>query len=312
VENVAAERGRNQPPVELSRAQSAFKAVIGVDTAGMGRTAPFDLSVVADPKPALEDLLQAVKSLATGERLARIQKDRFDRIAPEIAAIREEVAREVESDFKSAPMHPNELAMTIEEKIDRDAITVNENLSHDFSLRHYVLQRFGGDAKMRIASGGGSLGWGIGAAIGAKFGEPDRQVVLNIGDGSVMYSASGFWTMARYEVPVLMIVWNNHNYQTVRHGFSRFQGKMAGSGHYTGMHLGNPDIDFVGLAKSQSVDGEKVTSASDLRGALDRGIAATRAGSPYVLDVAIAQIGGGAGSDWYQKFSLAGTRTRKV
>jgi len=109
-----------------------------------------------------------------------------------------------------------------------------------------------------------------------------------------------------------VIVWNNHNYQTVRHGFSRFQGKMAETGHYTGMHLGNPDIDFVGLAKSQSVDGEKVTSASDLPGALDRGIAATRAGSPYVLDVAIAQVGGGAGSDWYQKFSLAESRKRKV
>ena len=69
---------------------------------------------------------------------------------------------------------------------------------------------------------------------------------------------------------------------------------MAETGHYSGMHLGNPDIDFVGLAKSQSVDGEKVTSASDLPRALDRGIAATRAGSPYVMDVAIAQVGGGA------------------
>jgi len=127
-----------------------------------------------------------------------------------------------------------------------------------------------------------------------------------------MYSASGFWTMARHEVPILAIVWNNHNYQTVRHGFARFQGKMAKTGHFAGMHLGNPDIDFVGLARSQGVAGERVSSASELSQALERGIGATRDGSPYLIDVAIAQIGGGAGSDWYQKFSLAETRTRKV
>ena len=34
-----------------------------------------------------------------------------------------------------------------------------------------------------------------------------------------MYSASGFWTQARYNIPVLTVVWNNHNYQTVRHAY---------------------------------------------------------------------------------------------
>ena len=56
----------------------------------------------------------------------------------------------------------------------------------------------------------------MGAATGAKLAAPDRQVVCHIGDGSVMYSASGFWTQARYEVPVLTVVTNNRNYQTVR------------------------------------------------------------------------------------------------
>jgi len=63
---------------------------------------------------------------------------------------------------------------------------------------------------------GYSLGWGVGAAMGAKLGEPDRQVALSIGGGSVMNSASGFWTQARYGISVLNIVWNNKNYQTVR------------------------------------------------------------------------------------------------
>lgn len=311
-ENIAGASGSSQAPEQVSRAPHAWKAVIGLDVENMGRTAPFELSIVADPNAALEDLLEAVKSLATKERLAKIQKERFDRIAPQVARVRKEIEQEIKQAYGMQPMHPYELAMTIEQAIDRDAITINENLSHDFSLRHGIIQRFGGDEKWRIGSGGGSLGWGVGAAIGAKIGEPNRQVVLHIGDGSVMYSASGFWTMARYEVPVLTIVWNNHNYQTVRHGFSRFDGKMAKADHYAGLHLGNPYIDYVGLAKSQGVEGEKATTAAEFGEAIKRGIAATRAGGPYLIDATIRQIGGGAGSDWYQKFSLAKKRTREV
>ena len=142
--------------------------------------------------------------------------------------------------------------------------------------------------------------------------EPDRQVVLNIGDGSVMYSASGFWTMARYSIPVLTIVWNNRNYQTVRHGFSRFKGRMEETGHYAGMYLGDPDIDYVMLAKSQGVGGAKAETAADFGKALKRGIEATRAGEPFVIDVDISRIGGGSESTWYQAFSLAEKRKRNV
>jgi benzoylformate decarboxylase len=312
-ENVAsADATGNRAPEEIRLAPHAWTAVIGLDVGTMGRTAPFDLGIVADPKAAMIDLLEAVQSLATKARLAQIREERFSRAAPQIAAVRQRVDRDVRAAFGRQPMHPYELAMAVEDAIDRDAITINENLSHDFSLHHGLIQRFGGDAKLRLSAGGGSLGWGVGAAIGAKLGEPNRQVVAHIGDGSLMYSAAGFWTMARYNVPVLIIVWNNRNYQTVRHGFSRFGGNMAELERYPGLHLGDPDIDFVGLAKSQGVDGERATTASEIATALERGVAATRAGSPYVIDAVISQFGGGADSDWYQEFNLAETRTRAV
>src|SRR5439155_489741 len=80
----------------------------------------------------------------------------------------------------------------------------------------------------------------------------------------------------RYGVPVLTVVWNNHNYQAVRLGFNRYGGKMAATGQYAGMYLGDPEIDFVKLAESQGVKGEKVGTAADLDAALKRGIQATR------------------------------------
>ncbi len=127
-----------------------------------------------------------------------------------------------------------------------------------------------------------------------------------------MYSASCFWSQVRYGVPVLTVVWNNHNYQTVRFAYDRYQGKMSESGHYAGMYLGDPDIDFVKLAGSQGVPGEKVERGDQIESALGRGIAATRGGSPYVIEVDIARYGGGAKSTWHQEFKLAKHRTRRV
>ncbi|UCE53162.1 MAG: hypothetical protein JSV31_28550 [Desulfobacterales bacterium] len=165
---------------------------------------------------------------------------------------------------------------------------------------------------MWVSNSGAGLGWGIGAAVGAKLANPNRQVVCNIGDGSVMYSAAGFWTQARYEVPVLTVVFNNRNYQTVRHSYTRYNGKMNRANRYLGIYLGDPDIDFVKLAQSQGVEGIKVNSAPELPNAIKRGIAATREGRPFLIDVLVRRIGTGADSTWYQAHSVADVRTRKV
>jgi thiamine pyrophosphate-dependent acetolactate synthase large subunit-like protein len=133
-------------------------------------------------------------------------------------------------------------------------------------------------------------------------------VVLSIGDGSVMYSAGGFWSMARHQTAVLTIVWNNHNYQTVRSGAYRYNKRMTETGKYPGLYLGDPDIDFVKLAESQGVKGQRVTSAGDIAAALKKGTAETRAGNPYLIEFVVSRIGGGADSTWYQKVRPAGAR----
>ena len=66
------------------------------------------------------------------------------------------------------------------------------------------------------------------------------------------------------------------------------------------------------LAESQSVKGERVEAGSELEPALKRGIAATREGKPYLVEVVISRYGGGAESTWYEKFDLASRRKRRV
>ena len=87
---------------------------------------------------------------------------------------------------------------------------------------------------------------------------------------------------------------------------------MASSGKYAGMYIGDPDIDFVELAGSQNVAGERVTAGSDLRAALERGINATKEGNPYLVEVVVARYGGGADSTWHESFNLASHRKMQI
>jgi len=157
-------------------------------------------------------------------------------------------------------------------------------------------------------SGGGSLGFGVGAAIGAKIAVGrERPVVLNLGDGALTYSAAGFWSMARYNTAVLTVVSNNESYQIVRHNWAREMpdSKMIREGKYPGLFLAAPAVDYVGLARSQGVDGECVTTVKDLEPALRRGMdAISKENRPYMVEVAVAREGIGADSTWYQDWRL--------
>jgi benzoylformate decarboxylase len=274
---------------------------IGLNTTAMGTARPFDMAMVANVKLALRAIIDSVRSQATATRISQIASSRT---GPK------NQPREIQqSRIGMSPIHPDELGWAMEQELNKDAILVSENLS---GSNNFYSTGFRDEEKMWLSTSGAGLGWGVGAAIGAKLGQPDRQVVCNIGDGSVMYSASGFWTQARYGVPVLTVVCNNLNYQTVRNAYVRYGGKMQQENRFTGMYLGDPEIDFVKLAQSQSVDGVLVENSADLRPALRRGIDATRAGEPFLLDVRVARTGGGADSTWHQAFNLAEQRTRKV
>ncbi|MFC1543777.1 thiamine pyrophosphate-binding protein [Gemmatimonadota bacterium] len=284
-----------------STPSEATVVCIGLDTTAMGSNRPFDLAMVANVKVALRNIIDSVRSQATRERIASIVSSRT---AP--GRRPQDVQR---SRLGLSPIHPDELGWALEQELDEDAIVVSENLS---GSNGFLSTGFRANEKTWLSTSGAGLGWGIGAATGAKLGQPDRQVVCNIGDGSVMYSASGFWSQARYGVPVLTVVCNNLNYQTVRNAYVRYGGNMQRQDRFTGIYLGDPDIDFVRLAGSQGIEGIRVEDSADLRPALRRGIDATRAGSPFLVDVRVRRTGGGADSTWHQAFNLAAERTRRV
>lgn len=277
---------------------------IGLNTGNMGRNYPTDLAMVADVKQSLADLDSALEGRIPITKREAFGKDRGAEVNELTAGMWREFDGRVQNNFGLAPMHPDEMTYIMAKSIAPNAVVVGE-VHSGYNQHNNFHWGYGDDDQIWIGYTGNSLGWGIGASTGAKLALPDRPVVCSIGDGAVMYQSSAFWSQARYGVPVLTVVWNNLNYQTVRGGFHRYDGQMAQTGKYAGMYLGDPDIDFVQLAASQGVKGQRATTPSELAAALKRGTEVTAAGEPYVVEAMIRRIGAGADSTWHEGFKLS-------
>ena len=267
---------------------------IGQDAALMGNTFALDLDVLGK----VDHTMRALNSLWKPDHsnLAHIQKRKMALLEQSQARLAKQ-ADDAVTRSTDNPIHPLYLGDVMSRTLAGNSVVVSENFR---AFDHFLPFGYGDNDMSMVRTAGGSLGYGVGGAVGAQLGAPDRPVVLSIGDGSVMYSSSGFWTMARYSLPILTVVWNNMNYQTVRTNFAAWGGNVKDQNKYPETFLGDPAIDFVMLAKAQGIEGEHVHEPSDLEGALQRGRDAQAAGEPYVLDVHITNVGAGADSKWHK------------
>jgi benzoylformate decarboxylase len=275
---------------------------IGPNPLLMGRHYPLDVAVQCELRETLQSLGEALTRQQGADRVAAWARQRGTvRAYAKILIEREEnVVRDHEHD---PVVHPSLLEAQLADVLPRNSVLVQES-----STARTTLLPLGHGGMGWTRSGGGSLGFGVGGAIGAKIAVGrDRPVVLHLGDGALGYSAAGFWTMARYNTAILTIVSNNESYQVVRTNWAREMpdSKMVRDGKYPGLYLSAPAVDYVGLARSQGVAGECVTTVKELEPALRRGIERiTRDNRPYLIEVAVAREGVGAESTWYQDWQL--------
>ena len=246
----------------------------------IGRSYPVTLGIAADPKAALAELTGALRNKLT-------EKDRAAAAArvEKIGAARGEMVKRVSaaarSEAERMPIGQAHLMHTLASLVPADAIVVDESAtSLPFVLRYMPFATpgsfFGGKT--------GTLGWGMGAAIGVQLGSPGRKVVATIGDGSVMYAPQALWTAAHYRLPITYVVPNNSSYAILKSGMLSLDLASAKRGIYPGMDLVSPEIDYAGLARSLGVRAERVEKPGELRDVL----AACLAGpGPSLVDVAI-------------------------
>ena len=157
-----------------------------------------------------------------------------------------------------------------------DAIIVTEVGQHQMWAAQYY--KFTKPRTLLTSGGLGTMGYGLGAAIGAKMGRPEKTVVNIAGDGCFRMNMNEVATAARYNIPVIQVVINNHVLGMVRQWQNLFYGQR-----YSATVL-NDAVDFVKLAEAMGAKAVRATTREEFADAFKF---ALNAGGPVVIDCQI-------------------------
>jgi acetolactate synthase I/II/III large subunit len=132
---------------------------------------------------------------------------------------------------------------------------------------------------------GGAIGQGLPVAVGAAVACPDRPVMALQADGSAMYTIQSLWTMAREQLDVTVVIFNNRSYSILNVELARVKASGAGPKAHSQLDLSGPDIDFVPIAQGLGVPAQRATTGEQLTDAITRAVSEP---GPHLIEVVIA------------------------
>ena len=157
-----------------------------------------------------------------------------------------------------------------------DAIIVTEVGQHQMWAAQYFKYK---KPRTLLTSGGlGTMGYGLGAAIGAQTANPDKQVINIAGDGCFRMNMNELATAARQNLPLIEVIVNNHVLGMVRQWQTLFYEK-----HYSATVL-DDGVDYVKLAEAMGAEARRVTTREEFEAALKEALACKK---PFVIDAII-------------------------
>ena len=233
---------------------------IDVDAAEINKNIKSDASIVGDARAVLRIL---------NERLDRQTHPEW---VKEIQAMKEKYPLTYDHDILSGPY----VIETLYRITGGDAIICTDVGQHQMWAAQFYRYK---EPRTFISSGGlGTMGYGLGASIGAKTGKPDKLVFNIAGDGCFRMNMNEIATATRYDIPVIEIVINNHVLGMVRQWQTLFYG------HRYSATVLQDKVDFVKVAEAMGAKGIRVTKKEEVEPAIREAI---DAGCPVVIDVQI-------------------------
>lgn len=237
-----------------------------IDPAEVNKNVTADIAVLGDCKESLAQLLPLVIANSHPEWLAVFEGHQ-----------KTEYRKVIHQD-----LNPTKTGLTMGEAVEAinrhtggDAVIVTDVGQHQMVTCRYA--KFV-KSKSNVTSGGlGTMGFALPAAIGAKMGAPEREVVAVIGDGGYQMTIQELGTIFQGQIPVKIVVLNNDFLGMVRQWQQLFFDKR-----YASTEMINPD--FVGIAKAYHIDAQSVSKREDLDGAVQAMIASEK---PYFLEVCV-------------------------
>ena len=237
-----------------------------IDPAEVDKNVKVDVAVLGDAKESLTNLLPLVNENKHEEWLA-------------------EFAKKYEEEFEAViknDLHPTKEGLTMGEVIEEinlatknEAVIVTDVGQHQMITCRYA--RFN-QSKSNITSGGlGTMGFALPAAIGAKMGAQDREVVAVIGDGGYQMTIQELATIFQNKTAVKIVVLNNDHLGMVRQWQELFF-----ESRYASTVMTNPD--FVKIAEGYHIEARRVTKRDEIRPAVQAMIASDK---PFFLEVRV-------------------------
>ena len=241
-------------------AQNAKIIQIDVDVAEMNKNVMISAGVVGDIKVVLDRLNERLKQQDHAEWVTKIQE------------YKEKYPLVYHKDVLSGPFVVEE----IYRQTKGEAIISTEVGQHQmWAAQFYKYTK----PRTFLTSGGlGTMGYGLGAALGAKSGREDKVVVNIAGDGCFRMNMNEIATAVRHNIPVIQVVINNHVLGMVRQWQNLFYGQR-----YSATVL-NDAVDFVKLAEAMGAEGIRATTQEEFKSAFEK---AMNLGRPVVIDCQI-------------------------
>jgi thiamine pyrophosphate-dependent acetolactate synthase large subunit-like protein len=279
---------------------------------------PTDIAIAAGMKETLIAIEESVKSLATKSRLNKIREERLSITRGINKKYEAKKEADAKANWNSSPLSWERASYEIDKQLDKNGIVVSE-LDTFTPFKWMDLA----PNKRSLIGGttGFALGWGIGASLGVKIGQPDRQVTCLVGDGAMLFGQiESLWSAARYDIPVTIIVFNNLSYDGERNRIylnSPLIQKKETRDLWKDVscYLGNPIVDYVGLANSFDIRGSQANTPEELIQSLQKANRATRDGRPYLIDLRVMQLDVAkkpTTQTWHPDISIANKRSKKV
>jgi len=134
---------------------------------------------------------------------------------------------------------------------------------------------------------GGAIGQGLPVAVGAAIAAPGRKVVALQADGSAMYTLQAWWTMAREELDVVTVLFNNASYAVLNMELNRVGATAGGPKARAMLDIGHPTLDFTSLARGMGLHATRATTAEEFN---EQFAAALERRGPSVVEAVIPSV----------------------
>ncbi len=224
---------------------------IDIDSSEIGKNKEVDIPFEGNVKQILREL---TNKIAVKDRSAWLKK------------IKNNKTQHFKAQSTFTAKNILEMAQQI---IGKNTIIVTEVGQHQMWAAQYC--KINTSRRFLTSGGLGTMGYGLGAAIGAQIGNPDKKVLHLAGDGCFRMNCNELATVNKYNLPIITLLFNNGSLGMVRQWQELFQEERYSETDLT------DDVNYLKLANAYSLKGEKVRTLEELRLALNRAVKSDKA-----------------------------------